>query len=97
MLNNLNLSDILFKKLLISIVTFSISGCGSNTPYLDSKFGNAVHDAVHNQSIDNNTNPTQIMNARELRMPVDNYLKGTSAPPALEGVGTTGSSGPATQ
>lgn len=75
----------------MAMISLMLTACGSNTPHLDSKFGDATQDAYQYQSIDNAVGVSEQMNARELRVPMDNYLKGAAAPAALQGVVTTGS------
>lgn len=88
---NRSISQLTCTSLLLVMISFMLLACGSNTPYLDSKFGDVTQDAYQNQSIDNAVGSNEQVSARELRLPMDNYLKGTTAPAALQGVVTTGS------
>jgi len=70
-----------------------LAGCASDTPYLDSKSGQALQEGVSAQTIVTSTAPVENqMYARELRKSIDSYLTGGAATPALQGVSSQGNS-----
>lgn len=87
-----------FGYVLVLLEVLSLTACATDTPYLDSKFGEATQEAYQNQSIDNRgINSNDQMSARELRVPMDNYLKGNNAPAGLQGVVTNSGGLPASR
>lgn len=84
----------MFQRILVYLFLIcSLTGCMSDTPYLDSKFGQALQEGVSAQTIVTSTSsPDNQMNARELKKSTDSYLSGGAATPALQGVSSQGSS-----
>ena len=77
----------------ILILTSSLAGCMSDTPYLDSKMGVALEQGKAAQIISTpKASPDAQLGSRDLRKGLENYISGASATPALEGVATQGGS-----
>lgn len=76
----------------VLLLLCSLTACVSDTPYLDSKFGQALQEGISAQTINTQTSsPDDQLYARELKKSTDSYMTGGTATPALQGVSGQGS------
>ncbi len=79
---------------LTSIATFFLTACASDTPYLDSKFGQALERGIAAQTLNQNNNRAEVpIGARELQKGMDNYLTDKPTAASIQGVSVGGASG----
>lgn len=77
----------------VLVVLFSLTACVSDTPYLDSKFGQALQEGLSAQTINTQTSsPDDQFLARELKKGTDSYMTGSAVTPALQGASGQGGS-----
>lgn len=70
----------------------SLTACVSDTPYLDSKFGQALQEGLSAQTLNTQTSSRDDqLFARELIKGTNSYMTGGAATPALQGVSGQGS------
>lgn len=82
--------------LLIAMGLIGLQGCALETPYLDSRFGQASDQAIATQAVSGNRAPSGgQMNAQALHNGMSNYMGDRPAPQAIQGVlnGSAGGSG----
>lgn len=78
----------------VAVIALFLSGCALETPYLDSKFGQASEQAQVTQSVaGNRANPSMQMDARSLHNSMTNYMGDQPAPKAIQGVLNSSSAG----